>query len=180
MDDDNLCVRLVAILAWSEPSARMIDVGSFLGHQKSPACFVSARALESQLSCCQERQRACRSSRYCFTNKGKRIPIIVLCAGPAGRNRFDFPGFTFWPRNSVFLLLLFPLSSYLGWQCSALLLLRSGDIALSSIMTKPADWPMNNCYWVELYCWVYGWVKLCPYDSIKTEMTAMYFDLLGC
>lgn len=40
---------LVDTPAWPEPSARMIDVSGFLGRKNSPACFVSASALESQL-----------------------------------------------------------------------------------------------------------------------------------
>lgn len=49
---------LVDMLVWPEPSARMIDMSSLLGQQNSPICFVSGSALESQLSCCQESERA--------------------------------------------------------------------------------------------------------------------------
>lgn len=48
---------LVDMIIWSEQSVRMIDMNSFLGRENILACFASNRALESQLSCCQDRQR---------------------------------------------------------------------------------------------------------------------------
>lgn len=54
MDDDNLCVLFGRYASLT----RMIDMSSLLGQQNTPICFVSGSALESQLSCCQESQRA--------------------------------------------------------------------------------------------------------------------------
>lgn len=166
---------LVDMLVWPEPSARMIDASSFLEQQNSPACFVSASALESQRSCCQERQRAVGAVDI-FWPTWETYPSHSSACKSSRQEQV-------WLSRTHILTLPWPFPTgllSLGWLCSALPLLRSHDIALSSIMTKPADWPMNNCHIFELYCWVYDWVRLCPYDSIKTEVTAMYFDLLGC
>lgn len=49
---------LVDTRVWLKPSAKMIDVSSFLGQENFVTSFVSATVLETQHACCQEGQRA--------------------------------------------------------------------------------------------------------------------------
>jgi len=114
----------------------MIDVSHFLWQENSPACFVSASVLESQFTCCQERQRAVGAvGAAFFDQQGETYPIHCF-AGRISRQE------QIWlSRTHILTLLpLFPTELlYLEWLCFALPILRSCDKALRSIMTKPAD-----------------------------------------
>lgn len=126
---------LVDTRVWLKPSARMIDVSSFLGQENIVTSFISARVLESQHACCQERQ-SWRSSKLLWPAR-MTYPRYAFCMQEQqiGRGAV-LPGLSFFTQEQHLLHLFFSFSHWSSFYGSYILLWH---------------------FWIKILIWIWIW-----------------------